>query len=76
MLTGVRMRAEGECLTAEKAEAFGMLAAIESESWQFSHPQEIAALKSKFKCMLVADREGRLAACATSRPALGWARGD
>ena len=63
---------DGEC----KAAAFGMLAAIESESWQFSHPLEFAALKSKFKCMLVADREGRLAACATSRPALGWARGD
>ena len=63
---------DGEC----KAAAFGMLAAIESESWQFSHPLEFAALKSKFKCMLVADREGRLAAGATSRPALGWARGD
>ena len=72
----MRMRSEREWLMAQKAEAFGMLAAIESESWQFSHPLEFAALKSKFKCMLVADREGRLAACATSRPALGWARGD
>ena len=61
---------------AHLAEAFGMLAAIESESWQFTHPQEFAALQSKFKCMLVADREGRLVACATSRPTLGWARGD
>ena len=43
-------------LLAQKAEAFGMLAAIESESWQFSHPQEFAALKSKFRYMLAADR--------------------
>ena len=54
------MRAEGECLTAEKAEAFGMLAAIESESWQFTHPQEFAALKSKFKHMLAADWSWRI----------------
>ena len=41
---------------AHLAEAFGMLDAIEGEGWQFSHPQEFAALKSKFKHMLVADR--------------------
>lgn len=70
------MRSEREWLMAQNAEAFGMLAAIESESWQFSHPQEFAALKSKFKHMLAADREGRFVACATSRPAPGWARGD
>ena len=46
-------------LLAQKAEAFGMLAAIESESWQFSHPQEFAALKSKFRYMLAADRSRR-----------------
>ena len=44
---------------AHLAEAFGMLAAIESESWQFTHPQEFAALKSKFKHMLAADRSWR-----------------
>ena len=44
---------------AHLAEAFGMFDAIESEGWQFSHPQEFAALKSKFKHMLAADRSWR-----------------
>ena len=65
----MRMKSEKEWLMAQKAKAFGMLAAIESESWRFSHPQEFSSLKSKFKHMLAADREGRLVACATSRPA-------
>lgn len=56
----MRMRSEREWLMAQRAEAFGMLAAIESESWQFTHPQEFAALKSKFKHMLAADWSWRI----------------